>query len=78
MGRTPVGVCDIVIDGSFYRFQSRSRGEQLSRILDEGRRLLEAEGHRRVRGRYFLGRRRTPEVLSMVERSRWTDRRSWD
>ena len=45
--------CDIVPDGSFYRFRSRSNGEELTRILAEGRRLLKAEGHRPVRGRLF-------------------------
>ena len=40
------GDCDIVPEGSFFRFRSRPRGEELSRILAEGRDLLEAEGHR--------------------------------
>ena len=32
-------------DGSFYRFRSSPSGDQLSGLLDEGRRLLEADGH---------------------------------
>ena len=46
------GDCDIVPDGRFYRFRSRS--EELTRTLTEGRCLLEAEGHRPVRGCFFL------------------------
>ena len=56
------GNCDIVPDDSFYRFRSRPRREELTRILAEGRRLLEAEGHRPVQGRFFLvaeGRQRS-------------------
>ena len=38
------GYCDIVLEVSFCRFRSRPSGEELSRILAEGRDLLEAEG----------------------------------
>ena len=61
------GVCDIVLDGSFHPFRSRPRSEELSRILDEGRRLPEAEGPGR---RFFLdaeGRQRSfPRVSDRV------------
>ena len=64
------GDCDIVPDGSFYRFRSRPKGEELTRVLAEGRRLLMAEGHRPVRGRLFWDAKKTPEVLSTGERLR--------
>ena len=53
--------CDIVPDGSFYRFRPRS--QELSRILAEGRGQFEDEGHRPVRGRSILDAKKAPEVL---------------
>ena len=58
-------------DSSFYRFRSRPTGEELTRTLAEGRRLLEAVGHRPVRGRFFWdaeGRQRSfPRVSDCAE-----------
>ena len=45
---TLFGTCGVVPDGSFYRFRSRPSGDQLSGLLDERRRLLEADGHKLV------------------------------
>ena len=56
---------------SFHRFRLIRNGDQLSRLLDEGRRKLEADGHRLVRSRYFLdeeGRQRSfPATANCVE-----------
>ena len=58
-------------DGSFYRFRLSPSGDQLSGLLDEGRRLLEIDGHQPVRRRYFLdaeGRQRSfPATANRVE-----------
>ena len=58
--------CDAIPDGSFYRFRSRPRGEELSRILAEGRRLLEAAGQRPVLGRFFLDAERRQRSFPRV------------
>ena len=53
-------------EGSFFRFRSRP-GDQLSGLLEEGRRLLEADGHRLARRRHFLneeGRQRSFSVTA--------------
>ena len=69
------GDCDIVRDGSFYRFRSRLRGAELPRILAEGRGLLEAQAGA---GTFLFGRRRAPEVPPTGERPRGNGRRSRD
>ena len=64
-------ICGVVPNGSPQRFGSRPKGDRLSRVLDEERFSLEADGPRAVRGRYFLdakGRQRpVPNLNDHVE-----------
>ena len=60
------GVCDVVPNGSPHRFESRPKGDRHSRVLDEERFSLEADGPRAFRGRYLLdakGRQRPFPIL---------------
>ena len=63
------GDCDVVPEGSFYRFRSRPRGEDLCRNLAEGRGSARRLSATALRGDASFWTQKAPEVLPTCERS---------